>query len=54
MKRILNFTIVAVLAFSFFFALSRTEQVNVYAQTLSEDEVDYLISRVNREFGEAI
>ena len=28
--------------------------VNVYAQTLSEDEVDYLISRVNREFGEAI
>ena len=28
--------------------------VNVYAQTLSEDEVDYLISHVNREFGEAI
>lgn len=28
--------------------------VNVYAQTLSEDEVDYIISRVNREFGEAI
>ena len=28
--------------------------VNVYAQTLSEDEVDYLISRVNRECGEAI
>lgn len=28
--------------------------VNVYAQTLSEDEVDYLISRVNRELGEAI
>ena len=28
--------------------------VNVYPQTLSEDEVDYLISRVNREFGEAI
>lgn len=28
--------------------------VNVYAQTLSEDEVDYLVSRVNREFGEAI
>lgn len=28
--------------------------VNVYAQTISEDEVDYLISRVNREFGEAI
>lgn len=28
--------------------------VNVYAKTLSEDEVDYLISRVNREFGEAI
>lgn len=28
--------------------------VNVYAQTLSEDEVDYLISRINREFGEAI
>ena len=28
--------------------------VNVYTQTLSEDEVDYLISRVNREFGEAI
>lgn len=28
--------------------------VNVYAQTLSEDEVEYLISRVNREFGEAI
>ena len=28
--------------------------VNVYAQTLSEDEVDYLISRVNSEFGEAI
>lgn len=28
--------------------------VNVYAQTLSEDEVDYLISRVNREFGEVI
>lgn len=28
--------------------------VNIYAQTLSEDEVDYLISRVNREFGEAI
>lgn len=28
--------------------------VNVYAQTLSEDQVDYLISRVNREFGEAI
>lgn len=28
--------------------------VNVYAQTLSEDEVEYLISRVNKEFGEAI
>ena len=28
--------------------------VNVYAQTLSEDQVDYLINRVNREFGEAI
>lgn len=28
--------------------------VNVYTQTLSEDEVEYLISRVNREFGEAI
>ena len=28
--------------------------VNVYAQTLSEDEVDYLISRVNRACGEAI
>lgn len=28
--------------------------INVYAQTLSEDQVDYLINRVNREFGEAI
>lgn len=28
--------------------------VNVYPQTLSEDEVEYLISRVNKEFGEAI
>lgn len=28
--------------------------LNVYTQTLSEDEVDYLISRVNRELGEAI
>lgn len=28
--------------------------VNVYTQTLSEDEVEYLISRVNKEFGEAI
>lgn len=28
--------------------------INVYAQTLSEDQVDYLINRANREFGEAI
>lgn len=28
--------------------------VNVYPQTLSEDEVEYLILRVNKEFGEAI
>ena len=28
--------------------------LNVYAQSLSEDEVDYLISRINRELGDAI
>lgn len=47
MKRILNFTIVAVLAVSIIFALSRTEQVNVYAQTgESEIVMETLSNRV--------